>query len=281
MRFVVGCLFIAAASVIFPQSSQEFHYHYGEPDLERFTVRPGVTTTVEYGPDGKACALDIEPRQSLMSKDEALEALNQVAPPEVRGKGDLDSGLGISSGQISVMLVHTTGSEINLTYFDDGTTHGVQKVVVNFKRTECSNVVESAAVPLTSVDFHARYGKPDIERFLVRPGIGLKVEYGSDSLACQIVIRASQSLPRTTEPDRLISVDTVEEILNEVVPPGVRGAKIRDEGGFQSSNTYQVGASYEHVTTMHVRHDCGLLQPNCESSATVTFERVVCENPSK
>ena len=51
MRFLTGCLLAAAGGVVLTQSSQELHSRYGEPDMERFTVRPGISLTVEYGSD--------------------------------------------------------------------------------------------------------------------------------------------------------------------------------------------------------------------------------------
>jgi hypothetical protein len=58
-----------------------------------------------------------------------------------------------------------------------------------------SFLVAAASFALTpnSQDFHNRYGEPDIERFTARPGIGLTVEYGSDHLACQVLIAPPQS----------------------------------------------------------------------------------------
>jgi len=41
----------------------------------------------------------------------------------------------------------------------------------------------------TSQEFHSRYGDSDTERFKIRDGIGLTVEYGSDGLACQMEIK--------------------------------------------------------------------------------------------
>jgi hypothetical protein len=145
----------------------------------------------------------------------------------------------------------------------------------------------AAGAPQNSSELRLHYGKPDIERFLVRPEIGLTVEYGSDGLACQMEIRPLRPLlygiiqADKVISDKLMSVDTMDEILNEVVPPATRGAKIRDEGGFQSGSTYESGVSYDNVTIMHVRHGCDVLQPNCEVGASVTFKRPVCENLSK
>jgi len=41
-------------------------------------------------------------------------------------------------------------------------------------------VAASFALTPSSQDLHNRYGDPDIERFIARPGIGLTVEYGFD-----------------------------------------------------------------------------------------------------
>jgi hypothetical protein len=55
MRIVAGCLLLAVGSVVLTQSSEELHSRYGEADLERFTVRPGISLTVQYGSDHLTC----------------------------------------------------------------------------------------------------------------------------------------------------------------------------------------------------------------------------------
>jgi len=109
MRVLLACVaFLAMASPV-PQSSFDLHARYGEPDVQRFAIRPDVTMTVEYGPDQKACILDVEPRQAFIhgfpgsqasfSKETALELLDEIAPPEVRGKDTLPlfEGYAVSS----------------------------------------------------------------------------------------------------------------------------------------------------------------------------------------
>jgi hypothetical protein len=95
MRVVAGCLLVAVGSVVLTQSSQELHNRYGEPDLERFTVRPRISLTVQYGSDRLACQALIEPPQSLihqedqaplMSSEDVSEILEEVAPVATRGK---------------------------------------------------------------------------------------------------------------------------------------------------------------------------------------------------
>jgi len=72
MRIVAGFLLVAAASVVLMQSSQEFHSRYGEPDMERFTARPGISLAVEYGSDHLACQLLIKPLNRSFSKKSRL-----------------------------------------------------------------------------------------------------------------------------------------------------------------------------------------------------------------
>ena len=79
------------------QTSQEFHSRYGQPDIERFAARPGISLTVEFGSDGLACRELIEPTQpllhvhreeraSFMSSEAVTELLEEIAPMDTRGK---------------------------------------------------------------------------------------------------------------------------------------------------------------------------------------------------
>jgi hypothetical protein len=96
----------------------------------------------------------------------------------------------------------------------------------------------AASVPETSSDFHARYGTPDVERFVVTPHLSLTVEYGSDGQACRMRVedlhRYGQFL--FTDPSKgsagkpvlnpAISMDEVAVVLDEVVPPESRGKEL-------------------------------------------------------
>jgi hypothetical protein len=96
MRTIAGC-FIVAASTLLAQSSQELHNRYGEPDQERFTVRPGISLTVQYGSDHLACQFTIAPSKpfdpsdpigsySTMSASTVTDILEETVPAEMRGK---------------------------------------------------------------------------------------------------------------------------------------------------------------------------------------------------
>jgi hypothetical protein len=139
------------------------------------------------------------------------------------------------------------------------------------------------APQLTSPELRDRYGRPDRERFLVRPGISLTVEYGSDGLACQMIIEAPRPLISEAEfeQDSLLSMDDVTQIMDEVIPVATRGAGPRPLVDFQSSSNVASFEGYENLTISHVTHDCASLKPKCEARAIVTFKRKTCENLAK
>ena len=95
MRVLIGCVVLMEVCFSAAQTSQEFHSKYGEPDIQRFTARPGIGLTVEFGSDGLACQELLEPLQplfhgeeqaSFMSSDAVTEVLEEIAPAGIRGK---------------------------------------------------------------------------------------------------------------------------------------------------------------------------------------------------
>jgi hypothetical protein len=95
MRAVAGCVLVAALGVFLPQSSQELHSRYGQPDMERFTARPGIALAVQYGSDHLICEALIEPPQTLIHREQSTQlmssdgvpgVLEEIAPAAMRGK---------------------------------------------------------------------------------------------------------------------------------------------------------------------------------------------------
>lgn len=96
MRLTSGILVLLAFAVAPFQDSFDLRNRYGPPDVERFAIRPDITMAVEYGSDGKACIFDFEPREAFIhgmaireltfSKETALELLDDVTPPQIRGQ---------------------------------------------------------------------------------------------------------------------------------------------------------------------------------------------------
>lgn len=86
---------VGIAGLVFVQRSQELRNRYGEPDVERFAVQPGISLAVEYGSDHLVCQALIEPPQTLIHGEEAVplmsseavtEILEDIAPTGERGK---------------------------------------------------------------------------------------------------------------------------------------------------------------------------------------------------
>src|SRR5437016_5615361 len=76
-----------------------------------------------------------------------------------------------------------------------------------------------------SQELHSRYGDSDTERFKIRDGIGLTVQYGSDGSACQMEIKP-QTLIVQRPQHKLMAPEVVDGIIEEFVPPGTRGRKV-------------------------------------------------------
>ena len=138
--------------------------------------------------------------------------------------------------------------------------------------------VGSVLLTQSSQEFHSRYGEPDIERFAARPGISLAVEYGSDHLACQVVIEPPQSLIHQEEQARLMPSDGASQLLEEVAPIAMRGketnAMIDVTGCVQVRMT-----DYEKVFIMRTTHTCDASSLDQDVRIAITFKRDICPKP--
>ena len=133
----------------------------------------------------------------------------------------------------------------------------------------------SLPVGQTSPTLRGRYGEPDIERFTVAGDIGLTVEYGSDGLACQIVIERKQPLLHSEQVRNYMAPESVSEIIDELVPPASRGRSI---DSILESMGCAEGRIEEYENVWVARHSdmCVPLKRERESHATVVFKRQSC-----
>jgi hypothetical protein len=133
----------------------------------------------------------------------------------------------------------------------------------------------SLPVGQTSQTLRGRYGEPDIERFTAAGDIGLTVEYGSDGLACQIVLERKQPLLHSEQVRNYMAPESVSEILDELVPPASRGRSI---GSMLESMGCAEGRIEEYENVWIARHSdiCVPLKRERESNATVVFKRQSC-----
>jgi hypothetical protein len=134
-------------------------------------------------------------------------------------------------------------------------------------------LVACSAAAQTSQEFHSRYGDSDTERFKIREGIGLTVQYGSDGSACQMEIKPQTLIVQRSQ-QKLMAPEVVDGILDEVVPPD-RGRKV--DNLYQSAGC---GASqtdfYENLTISRSTDHCLPLKPERDSSVTIVFKRQAC-----
>jgi hypothetical protein len=138
MRIFAGPLLVLAATVVLAPSSQDLHIRYGEPDLERFAARPGISVTVEYGSDHLACEALIAPPESLvhqqeeaplMSSEGVSEVLEEIVP------------VGMAGEEINSFVLVSGCNETRMTDYDD-------VYVVRSKRT-CDRTSQAQDVRAT------------------------------------------------------------------------------------------------------------------------------------
>jgi hypothetical protein len=138
--------------------------------------------------------------------------------------------------------------------------------------------VGSVLLTRSSQEFHSRYGEPDIERFAARPGISLAVEYGSDHLACQVLIEPPQSLIHQEEQARFISSESASQVLEEVAPIAMRGKEI-NSGIFVSGCNEARMTDYDNVFIMRTTHTCDASSLDQDVRIAITFKRDICPKP--
>jgi hypothetical protein len=136
----------------------------------------------------------------------------------------------------------------------------------------------SAVLMQISRQLHSRYGEPDVERFEVRPGISLTVQYGSDHLVCEALIEPPQSLIHQEEQVPLMASEGVSEILEEIAPAFKRGKQIND-GSVQSGCNVGRFTEYENVCIMRATHECDPSSKNRDARTSISFKREICPKP--
>ena len=124
---------------------------------------------------------------------------------------------------------------------------------------------------------HKLYGNPTMERFAVRSGITLTVDYGPDRIACQLLIAPAQALVELQTPIPPMSSKGVSDVLQEMLPVATRGKQINSDTVEVQSATL-LKTDYENVS---IRRFCS--SPSRVSSSEtqdlrtlVVFKRATC-----
>jgi hypothetical protein len=275
-RFLWGCLMFLTLAATAPQDSFELRARYGDPDVERFAIRPDVTMTAAYAPDGKASELIIEPRQHFlrpsftpgptMEKEAAMDLLNEVMP-ETRGKYK-GPGAAMQDGCGAIGFMFYKNISVSVGLDACASPNRVRSIGVRPK-------LPTATLPYTSAELHALYGSPDVETFVVRPDIRLTAEYGPDGQACAMRIQSVHDLTYPLDAPAA-PVEEVMAALDAIVPPQVRGKEI---GPGEQIWGACVGAAfpaeYENVTISSPDWMC---DPHSKvRGVDIQFKRPTCE----
>jgi hypothetical protein len=87
---------VVASGLLQGQSKDEFRRKYGGPVAEKFIVRPGISITATYGPNGRIAELLISPEPSgylksysvrkPMNQDFVRGLIDELLPSSVRGE---------------------------------------------------------------------------------------------------------------------------------------------------------------------------------------------------
>jgi hypothetical protein len=136
------------------------------------------------------------------------------------------------------------------------------------------------ANPQSSSELSFRYGEPEMERFVVRPGIGLTVEYGSDGLACEMLIEPPLPIIHGDEQTLFMSAEGVTKVLDDVVPTSMRGLKIGNVVSQMGRNRQEL-IQYENLSISRSTDEGVPLRDEREIRAMVIFKRDVCRTQSK
>ncbi|MFY9803008.1 MAG: hypothetical protein WA211_14515 [Candidatus Acidiferrales bacterium] len=142
-------------------------------------------------------------------------------------------------------------------------------------------VAASGLLAPSSQELHSRYGEPDQERFTVRPGISLTVQYGSDHLACQFIVAPSKPFDATDPVASYSTMQaaTVTEILEEIAPAGMRGKQTPAGEWATGCADENVEFDYENVLIVRSVNSCAPSKPNPENTATLYLKRNICPKP--
>ena len=282
MLFLSMCAIVASG-----QTAGDFGTRYGDPDVERFVIRPGVTLTVAYGSDRTGCQMIVEPKRSILKSDNESELMPREIVPEV-----LEEILPESSGDTllrNIEQVVGCDVQVHSTHYDvtindasreracHASERGEANMLIIREDRPCGTADSwgDVSIAQTAIDLHNRYGVPDAQRYVVRPGITLMVSYGSDQSACEMVIERKRSIIPLGEGENYVRPEVMTDIIDKVLPEADRGKLLLGVVTKSGCNDLET-RDYENVTIHRFRHRCRLPNPEIEGTATITRKNTSC-----
>jgi len=108
----------------------------------------------------------------------------------------------------------------------------------------------SVCAQISASSLENKYGAPlDRETFMLRMDIAMAVDYGPNKHVCKIQFPSEIDIRRPVLPG-VLSKQQLDELLDEVMTPSIRGKELTRRQGI-SSTDYSI--EYEHVTISGLR----------------------------
>ena len=284
---------IAITSVCLGQAASDFIGRYGDAEVERFSISTDITLTAAYGADRSACEMKIEPKHSILTESdrhvgmapEIVERIiDDLIPTSERGilLDHIIANMGAAEEQVfqyqNVTITHALSYHLRKHHNESSMTIVRHDGLCGTPTEQRTN--GNVAIPLKAIDLQSRYGEPDVQRFAVRPAVGLTVEYGPERAACRMLLEPKGAILTSDKPAKYMRPDVVTEILNEAIPESNRGTEISRTITKSGCNEFEI-AEYLHVTIMRSRHNCQLPNPETEGRAAITRKDAGCESLKK
>jgi hypothetical protein len=286
MRTFTVLLFLGLSTLAAGEDSFGLRQRYGQPDVERFEVRPDIDVTVLYGYNGNANSLIVEPRQAfiradfsrrpMITMDIAFDVVCELVP-EARGKAF--SSVATMQVSCGVMETGTLGEvQVSVTYSACTDSSNVQGLTIT--------VPSASTASQSPKDFRARYGEPDAERFVIKRNatdqnankhdLTLMVEYGSDHEPCRMRVEPRHEFSRSLSADKSVPVEEFISVLDQLVPPEIRGEELGQREPIGIS-CYQAPPPTEYQNVIVNPHSfCD--RPPAVIGMELHFKRPVCED---
>jgi len=105
-----------------------------------------------------------------------------------------------------------------------------------------------SVVAQTPIELEAKYGSP-VNAYVIRPGLLMTVKYTVSARICEMSIIEAQTPGSNIILRTLLTPEIVPKMINELIPEGERGKKIRSYGLVQTQGmTGQFLYNYENVS---------------------------------
>ena len=146
-----GVTLLLAGLAFFPaDTSQTLHQRYGQPVLETYLVRPGITAAARYGTSQHVCAITVYPehpkhplnrRENSIGNDKQVaEVLNELVPEKERGKYLMGTFLDlVCDGEKGVDCGGVEEDWETVTILHMGSKDSEHYAAINWKRDECKD----------------------------------------------------------------------------------------------------------------------------------------------